>query len=237
MSPAAAAEELDDAELATATFEILNGLASEPLPRHRHRLTRKDVRQSQTARVLAAAIELFGDQGFAETTVAQIADRAGVSRRTVYDLYDSKEEVFLHTYRCTQLLIAAGAEFRDGVSGAALTVESLPVAVRRLLTLIAQAPAAARLFFLEATGAGAQVRVRRNEAIAAFVSAVTPSLQALRRDAEPDLPALSGELCNAVVAVAIELIVQYLSDERPETLPDLTASISRAISAIVTPNH
>ncbi|MGX9670842.1 TetR/AcrR family transcriptional regulator [Mycobacterium sp. HM-7] len=228
---------VDDAELARLTFELLSGAGAEPLPRHRHQLSRDDVRRSQTARILAAAIELFGDRGYADTTVAQIADRAGVSRRTVYDLYDSKEAVFLHTYRCTQLLMMKGAgSVDDELERSTLAVEDLPDAVRGLLSFIAASPVAVRMFFLEATGAGPRVRARRNEAIAEFVSVVAPGLQRLRAATEPTLPPLSVELCNAIVAAAIELVVQHLGRSQPESLTDIAPAVAELIRAVVAPN-
>lgn len=228
---------VSDAELARTTFELLAGASTEPLPRHRHQLSRGDVRRSQTARILAAAIELFGNAGYAETTVAQIADRAGVSRRTVYDLYDSKEAVFLHTYRCTQLLMMEGASATGRtLERSPFTVAELPDLVRGLLAFIATSPAAVRMFFLEATGAGPSVRARRNDAIAEFVTAVAPGLQRLRATAEPSLPPMTLELCNAIVAATIELIVQHLARSEPETLTDIAPALAELIRAVVTPN-
>jgi hypothetical protein len=46
----------------------------------------------------------------------------------------------------------------------------------RILAVIAAAPAAARVFFLEAVGVGQRVRVRRNEAIREFVYAIAPAM-------------------------------------------------------------
>ncbi|MUM18344.1 hypothetical protein BI330_18170 [Mycobacterium sp. CBMA 623] len=92
------------------------------------------------------------------------------------------------------------------------------------------------MFFLEATGAGPRVRMRRNEAIAEFVAAVTPGLQQLRASNEPGLPPLSLELSNAVVASVIELIVQHLARSGPETLPDIAPAITGFVRAIVAPN-
>ena len=48
-------------------------------------------RQRRLARILAAAEELFATQGFAKTTVDEIAAAASVSKGLVYDHYPSKE--------------------------------------------------------------------------------------------------------------------------------------------------
>ncbi|MUL66719.1 hypothetical protein BOO86_19760 [Mycobacterium sp. CBMA 234] len=93
-----------------------------------------------------------------------------------------------------------------------------------------------RMFFLEAPGAGPRVRARRNEAIAEFVSVIAPALQRLRATAEPALPPLSVDLCNAIVAAAIELIVQHLGRSEPESLTDIAPAMADLIRAVVTPN-
>jgi AcrR family transcriptional regulator len=50
-------------------------------------------RERRRLRILAAAEELFAADGFAKTTVDEIARRAGVSKGLVYSHYDSKEEL------------------------------------------------------------------------------------------------------------------------------------------------
>ncbi len=44
-------------------------------------------------RLKRAALELFGERGFDETTVADIADRAGVTERTFFRYFADKREV------------------------------------------------------------------------------------------------------------------------------------------------
>jgi AcrR family transcriptional regulator len=46
------------------------------------------------AALLDAAEQLFSDQGFKETSVAQIAQRTGVSRASFYVYSSSRDEVF-----------------------------------------------------------------------------------------------------------------------------------------------
>jgi TetR/AcrR family transcriptional regulator len=52
---------------------------------------RKDARPSE---LLAAALELFLEKGFAGTKVEEVAQRAGVSKGTLFLYFSSKEELF-----------------------------------------------------------------------------------------------------------------------------------------------
>ena len=45
-------------------------------------------------RLRGAALELFAERGFAATTVAEIVERAGVTRRTFFRHFSDKREVF-----------------------------------------------------------------------------------------------------------------------------------------------
>ncbi len=47
----------------------------------------------QRRRILIAATEAFA-QGYDRTPVEDVVERAGVSRRTVYDIFDGKEAIF-----------------------------------------------------------------------------------------------------------------------------------------------
>jgi AcrR family transcriptional regulator len=49
--------------------------------------------------ILDAAVELFGEQGFARTKLDDVARRAGVSKGTLYLYFDSKESLFREMVR------------------------------------------------------------------------------------------------------------------------------------------
>lgn len=55
---------------------------------------RKRRKEARPAELLAAALELFVDKGFAATRLEDVATRAGVSKGTLYLYYASKEALF-----------------------------------------------------------------------------------------------------------------------------------------------
>ncbi|MCP2194014.1 TetR/AcrR family transcriptional regulator [Williamsia deligens] len=68
-------------------------------------------------RLIVAAVDLFTEQGYDETTVAQIADRAGVTRSTFFRHFPDKREVLVAGQETLSRLLAEGiAEADDGAT-------------------------------------------------------------------------------------------------------------------------
>ena len=71
---------------------------------------RKDARPAE---LLAAALAIFGERGYAGTRLEDVAARAGVSKGTLYLYYDNKEELFKAVVR--QGLVSPLLELRDRI--------------------------------------------------------------------------------------------------------------------------
>jgi AcrR family transcriptional regulator len=72
-------------------------------------------------RLMSAAIELFAEQGYEATTVAEIAERAGLTKRTFFRYFSDKREVLFSGSQELQQL------WLEGV--AAAPVDATPLAV------------------------------------------------------------------------------------------------------------
>jgi AcrR family transcriptional regulator len=68
------------------------------LPPGRHGLPREFVTRNQRDRITAGIIAAVATDGYHDATVSEIAAAAGLSRRTFYGYFRSKEECFLATY-------------------------------------------------------------------------------------------------------------------------------------------
>ncbi len=56
------------------------------------------VRGEKRPLILKAATEVFSERGFAAVTVAEIADRAGIGKGTVYEYFSSKDELLFAVF-------------------------------------------------------------------------------------------------------------------------------------------
>jgi AcrR family transcriptional regulator len=68
---------------------------------------RKDARPDE---ILAAALEVFVERGYAATRLDEVASRAGVSKGTLYLYFENKEELFKAVVRTSILPMLANAE-------------------------------------------------------------------------------------------------------------------------------
>src|SRR5262245_24399028 len=87
------------------------------------------------AELANAAWELFGKHGYEDTTVAAIASAAGVSRRTFFRYYASKEDVLTETTDevAEAMLAAMAARPRDEAPLRSIEQALIPVLEARLL--------------------------------------------------------------------------------------------------------
>jgi AcrR family transcriptional regulator len=69
------------------------------LPRGPHALPQEVVIAHQRERLLASAADAVADYGYAELTVRDLIEGAGVSRRTFYQLFEDKLECVLAAHR------------------------------------------------------------------------------------------------------------------------------------------
>lgn len=73
---------------------------------------RKDARPQE---LLAAALDLFVERGYAGTRLDDVASLAGVSKGTLYLYFENKEELFKAVVR--ENIVAALADAEDLIAG------------------------------------------------------------------------------------------------------------------------
>jgi TetR/AcrR family transcriptional regulator, mexJK operon transcriptional repressor len=89
------------------------------------------------AAIVRAALEVFVREGYARTSVDAIAAGAGVSKRTIYDYYGDKEQLFLSTLRETKQ--AHAEAFEDLLDRTLGEVDDVETALTRFGTEFATA--------------------------------------------------------------------------------------------------
>ena len=132
----------------------------------------------QRARILAAMVQVVAEDGGAgSVTVARVVARAGVSRRTFYDLFDGCEDCFLAVFedalaRVIQVVSNAVAASDAVASAPSAWRERVRAGLAALLVLFDEEPALGSLLVVDALGAGPEVLERRARALEALAAIV-----------------------------------------------------------------
>jgi AcrR family transcriptional regulator len=179
----------------------------------------------QRARLLAAMTEVSVERGAGNVTVAHVVERAGVSRRTFYELFSDREECFL-------------AALDDGIARASWHVlaaydpeakwaERIRTALTALLEFFDVERGVGWLVVVGSSGAGPQALERRRRVLAQITTVVDEGRSEVRGGEGP--PPLTAE--GAVGAVFSVIHARLLEDD-PGGLVGLVNSL---MSMIVLP--
>lgn len=193
------------------------------LPRGRHAAPRPVVREAQRVRMLAAMVQAVAEKGYARVAVADVIERAGVSRKTFYEQFANKDECFLAAYDATvDDLLATIDDALEALAPDWLAAHR--AAVEAYLEALAASPEFAKAFLIEVLGAGPEALSRRAAVQERFAAQLRDVHRRARQDipAIPDVPPYTFE---AAVGAVTELVTTRVLERGADTLPELAGAI------------
>lgn len=157
---------------------------------------------AQRLRLISSVADLVCERGVAAATVGEIVSRAGVSRRTFYELFEDRGDCMLAAIDYTLGLAAERARAAQAPAGS--WVERTRLGLAALLRVFDEEPRLARLCVLESAAAGPAGMARRCEVLDELARLVDQGRD--RAPAEP--PPLTAEwvVGGAVAAVGNRLL-------------------------------
>jgi AcrR family transcriptional regulator len=186
------------------------------------------VRASQRSRLLTGMLELVAEQGYARTTIAQIAARARVSPNRFYDFFAGKPECLLEVCRgpgadfIRELLTAEGDDWRTAARDG----------VARYLAWWAARPQLARAYFVELPTV-TEIDLERHVETYERFHTVIAALAARARIEEPAREAASPIAVRVIVAGINDVVREEVGQGRLASLPELEAELGDLLVAFV----
>jgi AcrR family transcriptional regulator len=124
----------------------------------------------QRARILAAMVEASVQHGAGNVTVAHVVERAGVSRRTFYEIFTDREDCFVAAF--DDAIARASRVVLDVYDSDASWVERVRSALTALLALLDGDRDTGWLLIVGSLGAGARALEHRQRVLAQIVAVV-----------------------------------------------------------------
>jgi AcrR family transcriptional regulator len=177
----------------------------------------------QRARILSAMVEVALHEGTASVSVAHVVSRAGVSRRTFYELFADREECLLAALddafeRIDAVVVPAYEQegsWRERVRGALV----------ELLGLFDEDPGLGRLVVVESLAAGSRALVLRGRVFARAVGAVDEGRAQGGASTEASVLTAEGVVGAVSSILYTRLAAGSLVGEKREPLLELTSPL------------
>jgi AcrR family transcriptional regulator len=188
-------------------------------------LERERVAEIQRGRMLSAMVDLTRERGAERVTVAHVVAKAGVSRRTFYELFDDREACLLAAL--DDALARIEGAVLPAYRGAQGWSERIGAGLVAMLELFDREPAIAALCVVDSLAAGTEALERRAHVVDALVGVVDRG----RREAEAPR-GLSRVTAEGVVGAVLGVLYTRLREPSPKPLLPLRGQL---MSMIVLP--
>jgi AcrR family transcriptional regulator len=173
-------------------------------------------------RMIDAMAELCAEQGYEATKIADVVRRAHVARKTLYDNFSGKEELFLAAFDAA-LADAEGevVEACDPIAAEEWEART-EAGLGAVLDFIATHPAAAKLWLVEAPAATPEAAARYEAALEGFIVRL--------REAAPSGPSKPATLEEALIGGTLWIIQRQVrrgdAEKASNLLPELAEFIT-----------
>lgn len=185
----------------------------------RPELPREFVAGHKRRRMMNAVAELTAEQGYEATKIADIVRRAAVARKTLYDNFDGKEDLFLSAVDTTlneiRVVVEEACERTEGRE------EQIVAGLEALLAYVAEHPAAARMCMVEAISATPSSARLYDAGMHAFVE--------LLRQHAPDDVDLPATIEESLVGGVAWIVQQQIRRGEAETAGDLLSELAQFV--------
>jgi AcrR family transcriptional regulator len=176
----------------------------------RNGLEREHVAAHQRARLRGAVIEAVNAKGYAATSVAELIALAGVSRRTFYQHFDSKEACFLDSFE--RILADSAERITVAYQREPDVLSALRGAYQAFVTELIENPRAARVVLVDLLALGSTALQRAESIRLGFEGALVEN---------PDLRgsfAITPTVLTAILAGVWQVARRRLLEDRLEEL-------------------
>lgn len=175
------------------------------LPRGRHALAPEEVLADQRQRLVDAVPRVVAEHGYEAMSVADIVKAAAVSRNAFYSNFGDKQACFAAAHEaCHERLLAILEQPCDRGSTVEERVET---ALGAGLDMLAAEPEVARLLFVEAPSAGAEIALRYHEWLRRYgvlLRAAVPQAAAKSSLAVEIDPVIVGGIASRVASEVLQ---------------------------------
>ena len=179
----------------------------------------------QRSRILAGAVQAVSERGASNIAIAEIVQRAGVSRRTFYDLFADRDDCLAATFEdvlgVAEASVLAATQDQDG------WLARLRAGVNAFMFFLDEQPQLGRFLVCDSLTGGRVLAEWRAGVVARLVAFVDEG-----RDQTAQAAQVPSMQANGSVGGVLAILQNLLASEEPVSFIELAPSL---VAMIVTP--
>jgi len=158
-------------------------------------------RAERQERLIRAAVDTYGEQGYRRTTVADVCRAAGLTPRYFYESFANSEALLIAAYEAVTRIALETVQAAASGLGEAEREARLEAMLRGYYTLLREKPAAARVFVTEMSGISAAVDAAFERGLGEFARVLALTLDPDRRKTGANVLRETGAM-HGLLAIA-----------------------------------
>lgn len=191
-------------------------------------------RAERRQRLLDAGLQLYGTEGYAATTIAQLCHTAGVAPSKFYEEFSGREELL--AVLCLDIVTEVNAAMASAVDAEVTLSGQALAGLRAFCHTLLDDPRRARTLLVEGVGVSAELEQHRRSYMDQSATLLIDYVRAL---AEANgAPFEEGRRLRTVVRALVggvgEVLVDWLSDPDPAPLDDVIDDLAGMFVALGT---
>ncbi len=212
-----------------STAESSGRAQASTTPRLYRGLSARERHAQRRARLLGAGLELFGTDGYANSSIRSVAAAASLNTRYFYESFSGKEDLLYHVYKgviedLATAVIAATAQ--------AQTIEQQAEAgLRTAWTILTEDPRKARLIALEVPGVSERLERLRRDSRHAFADLLLQNSGLIIDSATPLRldPVLTA---RSLMGAVVEILVDWINGDLETTTEQIVEHFTHLFTTV-----
>jgi AcrR family transcriptional regulator len=200
------------------TVELSEPAGLPRLPPGRHGLPRDFVVKNQRDRLAAATIAVVAEQGYRDVTISGICAAAGLSRRTFYSYFSSKEECCLQTFDAILDHLVAVMEEAGAQHDWPIRVEAR---IGAMLEVFGANPDLALFVAVVPLRAGEEISAHQSAGMERLLGALTADKEVEVESLRPVSRTIEQALMGGIMTLVAQQVEVGNGERLPDLLPDL----------------
>jgi AcrR family transcriptional regulator len=197
-------------------------------PRRYRGATPAERRAARRERLMEAGLELFGTEGYANSSVRAVSEAASLNTRYFYESFAGREELLRSVYK--RILVEILTRATEAVTQADTIEDKARAGMRTTWTILTEDRRKARIVALEVVGVSDELeKLRRDSRQALATLTADQALSLMGDDVRLVLdPAL---VARALIGGAVELLLAWIHGDLDHSVDEVVEHLTRLFTA------